>query len=59
MVRMIGAVPQPLESVRLIGSENRDGIDGYGHGPRFFLPFTPELLSRKSLLSPFDDEDRI
>jgi len=25
--------PQPLESVRLIGSENRDGIDGCERGP--------------------------
>ena len=30
---MIGVVPRPSESVRLIGSENRDGIDGYRRGP--------------------------
>ena len=30
---MIGVVPRPSESVYLIGSENRDGIDGYGRGP--------------------------
>jgi hypothetical protein len=32
---LIGAVPRPSKSVHTIGSENRDGIDGYGRGPPY------------------------